>query len=268
MKQYLDLLRLTCFSGEPHQDRTGVGTRSIFGAQFRHDMRTGFPLLTTKKMPLRVIAEELFWFISGSTNNDDLNARRVTIWDEWADEMGQLGPVYGYQWRYWGGGKVDQLDSLLDGLFRNPASRRHLVTAWNPEDVPLCALPPCHYSFQVKCHGDDGISLMFNMRSADVFLGVPFNIASYALLLVILGAITGREPRYLYASFGDLHLYNNHIEQAKRQLQRKPLPLPRVEVEIRHLKAPAIDQLENVCWDDVKLTDYMCHPAIRAEVAV
>jgi thymidylate synthase len=264
MKQYLDLLRLVREKGIPRSDRTGVGTVGIFGHQLRFDLADGFPLLTTKKLHVKAIIHELLWFLSGSTNIRYLQENGVGIWDEWADESGELGPVYGKQWRSWAapdGRTIDQIARLLHGLKTDPFSRRHIVSAWNPAEVDDMALPPCHCLFQF--HVADGrLSCQLYQRSADVFLGVPFNIASYALLTLMIAQVTGYTPGEFIHSFGDTHLYSNHIEQADQQLQREPRPLPRISIN------PDVRSLFDFVYGDFRVENYHPHPAIRAEVAV
>jgi thymidylate synthase len=264
MKQYLDLLRLVREKGIARSDRTGVGTVGIFGHQLRFDLADGFPLLTTKKLHVKAIIHELLWFLSGSTNIQYLKENGVGIWDEWADEAGELGPVYGKQWRSWtapDGRAIDQIARLLHGLKTDPYSRRHIVSAWNPAEVDDMALPPCHCLFQF--HVADGrLSCQLYQRSADIFLGVPFNIASYALLTLMIAQVTGYRPGEFIHSFGDTHLYSNHIEQADLQLRREPRPLPRISIN------PDVRSLFDFVYDDFRVEDYHPHPAIRAEVAV
>ena len=263
MRAYLDLLRDLLERGERREDRTGVGTLGLFGHQMRFDLAEGFPLLTTKKLHLRSIIHELLWFLRGDTNVAYLREHGVTIWDEWADADGELGPVYGRQWRAWpraDGGTVDQIAQVLAGLRANPSSRRHLVTAWNPADVPEMALPPCHCLFQFHV-GRGRLSCQLYQRSADVFLGVPFNIASYALLTQMVAQHLELEPGELVHTFGDVHLYLNHVEQARLQLQREPRALPTMTIRPR----PSI--FEHV-YEDFELSGYDPHPHIRAPVAV
>jgi thymidylate synthase len=228
MRQYLDLMRHVRDNGVRKEDRTGTGTLSVFGYQMRFDLAQGFPVVTTKKLHLRSIIHELLWFLKGETNIGYLHDNGVGIWDEWADKNGDLGPVYGYQWRSWpapGGGSIDQISQLVEQIRRNPDSRRLLVTAWNPADVERMALPPCHCLFQFYVAGGR-LSCQLYQRSADIFLGVPFNIASYALLTMMIAQVTGLEPGEFVHTFGDAHLYSNHLEQVEIQLVREPLPLP------------------------------------------
>jgi thymidylate synthase len=264
VKQYLDLLRHVLDHGVPKSDRTGTGTLSTFGYQMRFDLAQGFPLLTTKKLHLRSIVHELLWFLSGDTNVRSLHERGVTIWDEWADEGGDLGPVYGRQWRAWAtadGRQVDQIARLVEGLRRDPDSRRHVVSAWNVGELERMRLAPCHAMFQLWV-GGGRLSLQLYQRSADVFLGVPFNIASYALLLLMLAQVTDLRPGEFVHTLGDAHLYQNHLEQARLQLQREPRPLPRMELE------PARRELGEFVFEDFTLLGYDPHPHIKAAVAV
>ena len=264
MKQYLDLLRHVLDHGVPKGDRTGTGTLSTFGYQMRFDLEQGFPLLTTKKLHLRSIVHELLWFLSGDTNVRSLHEHGVTIWDEWADESGDLGPVYGRQWRAWAtadGRQVDQIARLVEGLRRDPDSRRHVVSAWNVGELERMRLAPCHAMFQLWA-GGGRLSLQLYQRSADVFLGVPFNIASYALLLLMLAQVTGLRPGEFVHTLGDAHLYQNHLEQARLQLEREPRPLPRMELE------PARRELGEFVFEDFTLLGYDPHPHIKAAVAV
>ncbi|MGF1448180.1 MAG: thymidylate synthase [Opitutales bacterium] len=263
---YLALLRRVRDQGEPREDRTGVGTRSVFGAQVRFDLRAGFPLLTTKKVHFKSVAVELLWFLRGETDLKFLHAHRVTIWDEWADANGDLGRVYGAQWRSWqrpaNAGTLDQIAQVVASLRHDPHSRRHLVCAWNPGELDQMALPPCHALFQFYAHTDGGLSCQLYQRSADLFLGVPFNIASYALLTHMVAQVTGRTPREFVHTFGDLHLYQNHLEQVETQLSRKPRALPRLQLN------PEVTQLDAFTWDDIEVLDYHPHDAIKAPIAV
>jgi thymidylate synthase len=262
-RQYLDLLADLLASGVERKDRTGVGTLGLFGRQIRFDLAQGFPLLTTKKLHLKSIVLELLWFLRGETNVRWLQERGVKIWDEWADENGELGPVYGKQWRSWAtpdGRTIDQISKVVDAIRTNPASRRHIVSAWNPADVEEMALPPCHCLFQF--HVAEGrLSCQLYQRSADIFLGVPFNIASYALLTMMVAQVTGLQPGEFVHTFGDVHLYLNHVDQAKQQLAREPFPFPTMHI------APKTD-LFGFDYEDFRLEGYQAHPHIKAEVAV
>lgn len=264
MRQYLDLMDRVLHSGTPQTDRTGTGTLSVFGHQMRFDLAEGFPVLTTKKLHLRSIVVELLWFLRGDTNVRWLQDRRVSIWNEWADEAGDLGPVYGKQWRDWvaaDGRHLDQIAGLIEDLKSNPTSRRHVVTAWNPGDLHAMALAPCHCLFQAYV-ADGRLSLQLYQRSADIFLGVPFNIASYALLTHLLAEQSGLAVGELIWTGGDCHLYSNHLDQARTQLARTPGPLPRLEIVRR---APSIDAYEP---EDIVLHDYQAQAHIKAPVAV
>jgi thymidylate synthase len=264
MQPYLDLMRHVLEHGHEKSDRTGTGTRSVFGWQMRFDLAQGFPLLTTKKLHLRSIIHELLWFLRGDTNIRYLKDNGVSIWDDWADADGNLGPVYGHQWRHWptaNGGEIDQIAQLVDGLRNNPDSRRHIVTAWNPADVPKMKLPPCHALFQFYVAGDR-LSCQLYQRSADIFLGVPFNIASYALLTLMLAQVCGYRPGDFVHTLGDAHLYTNHLDQARLQLTRTPGPLPRMQLN------PAVQELLDFRFEDFTLLDYAPAPHIAAPVAV
>ncbi len=264
MRQYLDLMQHILDNGVRKEDRTGVGTISVFGHQMRFDLAAGFPLLTTKKMHLRSIIYELLWFLRGETNVGYLREHSVTIWDEWADADGELGPVYGRQWRSWpaaDGGAIDQIAALVAQIRRNPNSRRLIVSAWNVGEIERMALPPCHCLFQFYV-ADGRLSCQLYQRSADVFLGVPFNIASYALLTQMLAQVTGYAPGEFIHTFGDAHLYLNHLEQARLQLGRAPLPLPAMRLN------PAVTSLFDFCYEDFELVDYHSHPRIVAPIAV
>jgi len=264
VKQYLDLMRHVREHGSVKSDRTGTGTRSVFGYQMRFDLSEGFPVVTTKRLHLRSIIHELLWFIAGDTNIKYLKDNGVSIWDEWADENGDLGPVYGYQWRSWpapGGGSIDQLASVIESIKHNPDSRRHIVTAWNPAEVDNMALPPCHSLFQFYV-ADGRLSCQLYQRSADIFLGVPFNIASYALLTEMVAQVCGLKAGDFVHTLGDAHLYSNHLEQADRQLAREPLALPRLKLN------PAVSSLFDFRFDDIEIVDYEYHPHIKAPIAV
>ena len=264
MLQYHRLLRLVLEQGQRKEDRTGTGTLSVFGAQERFDLRAGFPLLTTKKLHLRSIIHELLWFLAGDTNVKYLHDHQVTIWDEWANEHGDLGRIYGAQWRSWrrpDGGAIDQIEKLLTEIRERPDSRRHLVTAWNPGELDQMALAPCHALFQFYvCDGE--LSCQLYQRSADLFLGVPFNIASYALLTMMIAQVCGLRAKEFIHTFGDLHLYLNHQEQAKEQLSRSPRPLPQMKLN------PAIKKLSDFRYEDFELVNYDPYPAIKAPIAV
>jgi thymidylate synthase len=264
MHVYLQLLERILETGLRKEDRTGTGTLSVFGHQMRFDLGEGFPLVTTKQLHLRSIIHELLWFLAGDTNVRALQAQGVTIWDEWADENGDLGPVYGKQWRSWSrsdGGSVDQIAWVVDEIRRNPDSRRLIVSAWNPAELDRMALAPCHCLFQFYV-ADGRLSCQLYQRSADVFLGVPFNIASYALLTAMIAQVTGLEPGDFVHTLGDAHLYLNHLEQARLQLTRAPRPLPRLTLN------PDVPDLFAFRFEDIAIGDYDPHPAIRAPVAV
>jgi len=264
MRQYLELLQHVLDNGVEKGDRTGTGTRSCFGYQMRCDLQAGFPLLTTKKLHLRSIIYELLWFLRGDTNVAWLNEHEVTIWDEWAGEGGDLGPVYGYQWRHWrtpDGREVDQIAAVIEQIRANPDSRRHIVSAWNVADVDRMALPPCHALFQFYVAGGR-LSCQLYQRSADVFLGVPFNIASYALLTMMVAQVCGLEPGDFVHTFGDVHLYSNHVEQAREQLSRRPRPLPTMRLN------PEVTSIFDFDYDDFTLESYDPHPHIKAPIAV
>lgn len=264
MKAYLDLLRTILEKGTDKHDRTGVGTRSYFGHQLRFDLSEGFPLVTTKKLHLRSIIYELLWMLKGDTNIDYLHQNKVTIWDEWADGNGDLGPVYGKQWRDWlspDGRHIDQIKDVLHQIRHNPDSRRMLVSAWNPADIDRMALPPCHAFFQFYVSGNK-LSCHLYQRSADCFLGVPFNIASYSLLTCMMAQVCGLEPGTFVHSFGDAHIYHNHLEQVKIQLARDPFPLPQLVLN------PSIKDLFAFDYDDIKIENYQCHGILKGDVAV
>ena len=264
MRQYLDLMQYVLDNGTKKEDRTGVGTISVFGYQTRYDLSAGFPAVTTKKLHLRSIIHELLWFLQEDSNIKYLHDNRVAIWDEWADENGDLGPVYGYQWRSWPGpdGRTyDQIGNLVERLRSNPDSRRHIVSAWNVADVDSMALPPCHTMFQFYV-AEGKLSCQLYQRSADIFLGVPFNIASYALLTMMLAQVTGYEAGDFVHTFGDAHLYLNHLEQAKLQLTRQPFPLPQMTIN------PDVNSIFDFHYEDFELLNYQCHPHISAPIAV
>ncbi|HLU53699.1 MAG TPA: thymidylate synthase [Acidimicrobiia bacterium] len=264
MRQYHDLLTRILDEGVYKADRTGTGTYSIFGHQMRFDLQSGFPVVTTKKVHLRSVFAELLWFLRGSTNVRWLQERGVTIWDEWADQSGELGPIYGYQWRSWpapDGRHIDQIERVVQSIRDNPDSRRHIVSAWNVADIEDMALPPCHTLFQFYV-ADGKLSCQLYQRSADVFLGVPFNIASYALLTHMVAQVAGLEVGDFVHTFGDAHLYTNHVEQARTQLEREPRPLPTLRLN------PEIGKLDDFDLDDIEVLGYDPHPAIRAPIAV
>ena len=266
MKQYLELLQHVIENGQFRDDRTGTGTYSVFGAQQRFDLRDGFPCLTTKKLHLRSIIHELLWFLNGDTNIKYLNENRVTIWDEWADENGDLGRVYGAQWTDWKtpeGGSINQIEQVIDQIKNNPTSRRLMVSAWNPGELNLMALPPCHSLFQFYVNTDRReLSCQLYQRSADLFLGVPFNIASYALLTMMVAQACDLKPGDFVHTFGDLHLYANHIEQTKLQLTREPRELPTMRIN------PDVKAIDAFTFDDFELVDYDPHPTIKAPISV
>ena len=264
MRQYLDLLNRILDEGVEKGDRTGTGTTSVFGHQLRFDLARGFPLLTTKKLHLRSIIHELLWFLKGETNTAYLKENGVGIWDEWADEDGNLGPVYGHQWRSWGapgGGTIDQVSQVVEQIRENPDSRRLIVSAWNVGELESMALPPCHLLYQFYV-ADGRLSCQLYQRSADVFLGVPFNIASYALLLLMVAQVSELEPGDFVHTFGDVHLYSNHIEQARLQLSREPRELPTMKLNRE------VDDIFSFRFEDFMLEDYDPHPHIKAPVAV
>jgi thymidylate synthase len=264
MKQYLNLMAHVLETGVRKEDRTGVGTLSIFGYQMRFDLSQGFPAVTTKKLHLRSIIHELLWFLQGGTNIRYLRDNRVTIWDEWADETGELGPIYGYQWRSWpapDGRFIDQISQLVDSLTHNPDSRRHIVSAWNVADIEQMSLPPCHCLFQFYV-AEGRLSCQLYQRSADIFLGVPFNIASYALLTMMLAQVTGYQPGEFIHTLGDAHLYLNHLEQAKLQLTREPYPLPQMVLN------KDVTSIFDFRYEDFELQNYQSHLPIAAPIAV
>jgi thymidylate synthase len=264
MKPYLDLLRQVLERGTPKTDRTGTGTLSLFGHQMRFDLSRGFPALTTKKLHWRSVVHELLWFLAGNTNLAYLREHGVSIWDEWADAKGDLGPVYGAQWRSWpapDGREIDQIRWVADEIRRNPGSRRLIVSAWNVAELDRMALPPCHALFQFYVV-DDRLSCQLYQRSADIFLGVPFNIASYALLTCMMAQVTGYRPGDFVHTLGDAHLYRDHLEQARTQLERAPYPAPRLWLN------PGVSDIFAFRYEDIALEDYQCHPAIKAPIAI
>lgn len=264
MKQYLDLLQHVLDHGILKEDRTGTGTHSVFGYQMRFDLQDGFPLLTTKKLHLKSIIHELLWFLKGDTNVKYLQENGVRIWNEWADENGDLGHIYGYQWRSWpdyNGGHIDQIKEAIHTIQNNPDSRRIIVSAWNVADLPQMNLPPCHAFFQFYV-ANGKLSLQLYQRSADIFLGVPFNIASYALLLMMVAQVTGLEAGDFVHTLGDAHIYNNHIEQVREQLSREPRDLPKMKLN------PDVKSIFDFKYEDFELTDYNPHPHIAVKVAV
>lgn len=264
MKQYLDLLDHVLKTGTKKHDRTGTGTISVFGYQMRFNLEEGFPLLTTKKLHLKSIIHELIWFISGDTNIKYLNDQGVTIWDEWADDNGNLGPIYGYQWRSWPAGgnrKIDQLSNVISGIKKSPDSRRHIVSAWNVGEIDKMALPPCHVMFQFYV-ANGRLSCQLYQRSCDIFLGVPFNIASYALLTMMVARVTGYKPGDFVHTLGDAHIYFNHIDQVKLQITRKPYPLPEMIIN------PSVTDIFKFRFGDFQLVNYVSHPHIKGEISV
>jgi thymidylate synthase len=264
MRQYLDLLDHVLQKGYKKPDRTGTGTLSVFGYQMRFDLQDGFPLLTTKKLHLRSILYELLWFLKGSTNVQLLRDNKVTIWDEWAKPDGELGPVYGYQWRSWpkpDGTHVDQIKNVVESIKSNPDSRRHIVSAWNVGDLDKMALPPCHLLFQFYVAGDK-LSCQMYQRSCDIFLGVPFNIASYAMLTMMMAQVTGLKPGEFVHTLGDAHIYLNHLDQVKLQLTRTPFPLPKMILN------PEVHDILDFTFSDFTLQDYLAHPHIKGQISV
>ena len=264
MRQYLELMRHVYENGVTKEDRTGTGTRSVFGYQMRFDLNEGFPVVTTKKLHLRSIIHELLWFLKGDTNIQYLHDNKVTIWDEWADDNGNLGPVYGYQWRSWptaDGRHIDQISQVIEQIKRTPDSRRLIVSAWNVGEIENMALPPCHAFFQFYV-AEGKLSCQLYQRSADIFLGVPFNIASYALLTLMMAQVTNLAPGEFIHTLGDAHLYSNHLEQTQEQLSRKPFPLPVLKLN------PDINNLFDFSFEDFELVGYESHPHIKAPVAV
>lgn len=264
MRQYLDLLKHVLENGKPHQDRTGTGTLSIFGYQMRFDLKEGFPIITTKKLHLKSVIHELLWFLKGETNIHYLQENGVRIWNEWADKDGNLGHIYGYQWRSWPtpeGNHIDQISWLINEIKTNPNSRRLIVNSWNVGELDKMNLPPCHILFQFYVN-EGKLSCQLYQRSADIFLGVPFNIASYALLTLIIAQVTGLEPGDFVHTFGDAHIYNNHMEQVKLQLTRDPFPLAQMKIN------PGVKDIFNFKYEDFELVNYQAHPHIKGEVSV
>ena len=264
MKQYLDLLQHVLDHGRPREDRTGTGTKSVFGYQMRFNLEEGFPVVTTKKLHLKSIIHELLWFLTGDTNVKYLQDNGVRIWNEWADENGDLGPIYGHQWRSWptsDGNSIDQITQLINDIKTNPTSRRLIVSAWNVGDLDKMNLPPCHLLFQFYVN-DGRLSCQLYQRSADIFLGVPFNIASYALLTMMVAQVTGLKPGDFVHTFGDAHIYNNHFDQVNLQLSRAPFPLPQMKIN------PEVKSIFGFKYDDFELINYQCHPHIKGEVSV
>ncbi len=264
MKQYLDLLDHVLKTGIEKKDRTGTGTISVFGYQMRFDLNKGFPVMTTKKLHLRSIIYELLWFLAGDTNVKFLNDNKVTIWDEWADENGDLGHIYGYQWRSWptpDGKYIDQITNLIESIKSNPDSRRHIINAWNVGELDKMALPPCHILFQFYV-ADGKLSCHLYQRSADIFLGVPFNIASYSLLTMMVAQVTNLKPGDFVHTFGDAHIYLNHTDQVKLQLTRKPYKLPSMKIN------PEVNNIFNFKYEDFELMDYVAHPHIKGKISV
>jgi thymidylate synthase len=264
MKQYLDLMQHVLDHGTPKGDRTGTGTKSVFGYQMRFDLAEGFPAVTTKKLHFRSIIHELLWFLKGSTNVEYLQENGVKIWNDWADEDGELGPIYGYQWRSWPnpeGGNVDQIADVIQNIRENPDSRRHIVSAWNAAQIDEMALPPCHTMFQFYV-ADGRLSCQLYQRSADIFLGVPFNIASYAILTHMIAQVTGLAVGDFVHTFGDAHLYSNHLEQAQMQLEREPLALPDLRLN------PDVTDIDDFSYGDIEIVGYESHPHIKAPIAV
>lgn len=262
MKQYLDLLRDIMENGQNADNRTGIYARKVFGRQMHFDLSKGFPLVTTKKVFLKGIIHELIWLLSGNTNIKYLTDNNVHIWDEWADENGNLGPVYGYQWRNFNGEGIDQIKDVIERIKKNPQDRRLIVSAWNPAQINQMALPPCHCFFQFDVTPDGRLNCQLYQRSCDMFLGVPFNIASYSLLTMMIAQVTGLKPGEFIHTLGNAHIYSNHFEQVKLQLSREPYPLPHMNIN------PAVKDIFDFKYDDFELVDYQCHPAIKGDVAV
>ena len=262
MKQYLDLLQDILDNGQDANNRTGVYARKVFGRQMHFDLNQGFPLVTTKKVYLRAIIHELIWLLSGNTNIKYLHDNNVTIWDEWADENGDLGPVYGHQWRNFNSQGIDQIKDVIERIKKNPQDRRLIVTAWNPAQIDQMALPPCHCFFQFDVTPDGKLNCQLYQRSCDMFLGVPFNIASYSLLMMMVAQVCGLRPGEFIHTLGNAHIYSNHFEQVKLQLTRKPYPLPEMKIN------PEVKNIDDFRFEDFELVNYQCHPAIKGDVAV
>lgn len=262
MKQYLDLLADIMENGQDADNRTGIYARKVFGRQMRFDLSKGFPLVTTKKTYLRAIIHELIWLLSGNTNIKYLHDNNVTIWDEWADENGDLGPVYGHQWRNFNSQGIDQIKDVIERIKKNPQDRRLIVTAWNPAQINDMALPPCHCFFQFDVTPDGKLNCMLYQRSCDMFLGVPFNIASYSLLTMMIAQVCGLTPGEFVHTLGNAHIYSNHFEQVKLQLSRQPYPLPQMKIN------PEVKNIDDFKFEDFELVNYQCHPTIKGDVAV
>jgi len=262
MKQYLDILQDILDNGQDADNRTGIYARKVFGRQMRFDLSQGFPLVTTKKTYLRAIIHELIWLLSGNTNIKYLHDNNVTIWDEWADENGDLGPVYGHQWRNFNSQGIDQIKDVIERIKKNPQDRRLIVSAWNPAQIGEMALPPCHCFFQFDVTPDGKLNCMLYQRSCDMFLGVPFNIASYSLLTMMIAQVCGLQAGEFVHTLGNAHIYSNHFEQVKLQLSRKPYPLPTMKIN------PNVKNIDDFKFEDFELVDYQCHPTIKGEVAV
>ncbi len=262
MKQYLDLLQDIMDNGQDADNRTGIYARKVFGRQMRFDLNDGFPLVTTKKVYLRAIIHELIWLLSGNTNIKYLHDNNVTIWDEWADENGDLGPVYGHQWRNFNSQGIDQIKDVIERIKKNPQDRRLIVTAWNPAQIEQMALPPCHCFFQFDVTPDGRLNCQLYQRSCDMFLGVPFNIASYSLLTMMVAQVCGLKPGEFVHTLGNAHIYSNHFDQVRLQLSRRPYPLPQMKIN------PDIKDIDDFKFEDFELVNYQCHPAIKGDVAV
>ncbi|MBE6468272.1 MAG: thymidylate synthase [Alphaproteobacteria bacterium] len=262
MKQYLDVLKDIMENGQDANNRTGIYARKVFGRQMRFDLSEGFPLVTTKKTYLRAIIHELIWLLSGNTNIKYLHDNNVTIWDEWADENGDLGPVYGHQWRNFNSQGIDQIKDVIERIKKNPQDRRLIVSAWNPAQIEEMALPPCHAFFQFDVTPDGKLNCMLYQRSCDMFLGVPFNIASYSLLTMMIAQVCGLKPGEFVHTLGNAHIYSNHFDQVNLQLSREPYPLPKMKIN------PEVKNIDDFKYEDFELVDYQCHPTIKGDVAV